>query len=383
MKRVVVLFCAVALCPSLFACTARKSESAPKPAALALAPLVVEAVPVEVRAMPRVLTLPGNVIAERQSEVAANASGRVVSAPIERGQMVKVGEILVTVDSRAAGFSAAASSAQAQLADAQSLQAQEECARADRLHAQGAMAQSEYDRQKSQCRTQQFQANAARAQAGLNSKLAADAVIRAPFSGAVGERYVNVGEYLQPSTKVASVYVLDPVRVSISVPEPAIGLVRVGQTLELQVSAWPERTFPAVVEYVSPALRRETRDLILEARAENPDAALRPGMFATVLLTVGEERLPTVPLDSLVVDGTIKRIFLAREGRAFELVVQTGAIKDGRIAVLESLDEQTRVIQRPPPGLRDGASIKLKEAASAESASPARDALPSAKRAQN
>jgi membrane fusion protein, multidrug efflux system len=383
MNRAVVLSCAVALCPSLFACGPEPEAAASKPAAMALAPLSVRTVPVEIRAMPRVLTLPGNVIAERQSEVAANASGRVVSAAIERGQQVKAGETLVTVDSRAAGFSMAASNAQAQLADAQALQAQEDCARADRLHAQGAMAQSEYDRQKSQCQTQQFQANAARAQAGLNSKLAADAVIRAPFSGVVGERYVNVGEYLQPSTRVASIYVLDPVRVSISVPESGIGQVRLGQTLDLHVAAWPDRTFPAVVEYVSPALRPQTRDLILEARAENPESALRPGMFATVELAVGEERLPTVPVDALVVDGTIKRIFLAREDRAFELVVQTGAQRDGRIAVLEPLDEQTQVIARPPPGLRDGAAIKVNETASAHNAPPERAAVPAAKRAQN
>ena len=172
MNRAVVLSCAVALSPSLFACGPKPEAAASKPAAMALAPLAVQTVPVEVRAMPRVLTLPGNVIADRQSEVAANVSGRVVSAAIERGQQVKAGETLVTVDSKAAGFSMAASNAQAQLADAQALQAKEDCARADRLHGQGAMAQAEYDRQKSQCQTQQFQANAARAQADLNAKLA-------------------------------------------------------------------------------------------------------------------------------------------------------------------------------------------------------------------
>jgi membrane fusion protein, multidrug efflux system len=372
MNRVAVSLAILLGVASLFtvtACGGSEPAAQVKQGSQALPALTVEAAAVEIRSMPRVLTLPGNIIADRQSEVAANVAGRVVSAPIERGQEVKLGETLVVVDSKIAGFSVAAATAQAQLAETQALQAQEDCARADRLHDQGAMAQSEYDRQKSQCKSQQLQANAARAQAGMNSRMAADTTIRAPFTGAIGERYVNVGEYLQPSTKVASIYVLDPVRVSISVPEAAIGMVRVGQTLNVAVSAWSGRLFPAVVEYVSPALRRDTRDLIIEARAQNPDAALRPGMFASVQLAVGEESLPTVPEDALVIDGTVKRIFLAREGRAFELVVQTGATKDGRVAVLEPLDASTRVIRHPPAGLRDGAAISLGSAVSA-SATP-------------
>lgn len=365
----VVLASLVASLGALSAC--HGADAAPPPdktRSNALPPLAVEATPIEIRRMPKVLTVAGNVVADRQSEVAADVAGRVVAAPIERGQQVKLGETLATVDSRAAGFSVAAATAQAQLADTQAQQGQQDCDRADRLHGQGAMSQSEYDRAKTQCKAQQLQANAARAQAGLNSKLAADSAIRAPFAGVVGERYVNVGEYLQASTKVASIYVLDPVRVGISIPEAAVGLVKVGQTLNVRVSAWPERVFPAVVEFVSPALRSATRDLIIEARAQNGDGSLRPGMFASADLAVGEEPLPSVPQDAVVVDGTVKRIFLVRENRAFELVVQTGASKDGWVAVLEALDGGSRVIRHPPPGLRDGAAVNVSGPASASAA---------------
>jgi hypothetical protein len=82
-------------------------------------------------------------------------------------------------------------------------------------------------------------------------------------------------------------------------------------------------------------------------------------MFAMVELAVGEERVPTVPEDALITEGTVKKIYLAREGKAFELVVRTGIKKDGRVAVLETLDAKDRVIRRPPPGLRDGAAITI------------------------
>jgi membrane fusion protein (multidrug efflux system) len=343
----------------------KQSTQAPLPAKTpekALPPINVELGKVEVRGMPKLMTLLGNVVADRQSEVAANVAGRVVLAPIERGQSVKVGETLVMVDSKAAHLSASAAAAQAELADTQSTQGRQDCARAERLYAQGAIGQAEYDRQHTQCKAQDLQASAARAQAGLSSKLAADAIVRAPFSGVVGERYVNAGEYVQANTRVASMYSLDPVRITISVPERGVGLVRKGLSLDVRVSAWPDRVFSATIEYVSPALRTLQRDLLVEAKAPNPDGALRAGMFATVDLSLGEENVATVPADAIVAEGDVRRLFLVRQGRAFELVVRTGITRDQRTAVYEDLERDTPVIRRPPANLRDGSAITTAEA---------------------
>jgi membrane fusion protein (multidrug efflux system) len=336
-----------------------RSESAERATPAAPPPAVkVTTARVEIRKMPKYLTLTGSVIADRQSDVAANVAGRILKAPIEPGQAVKKGQILAVVDARGAVFSASAAAAQAKVADEQQKLAQADCARADALWAKGAASRQEYDRLKTQCAAQGFQASAARANAGLAEKQLGDTTIRAPFDGTVGERFVNVGEYVQAQTKVASLYRIDPVRVQISVPEAATPLVKQGQTLAVQVAAWGERVFPATVKYVAPALRAQTRDLLIEAVAANHDAALKPGMFATVQLVVGEESLPTVPAAALLVDGTTRRLFLARGGQALEMVVRTGAKKDGRVAVMEPLGADDQVIVQPPPGLRDGSSIR-------------------------
>ncbi len=340
---------------------AEPPAAATKPAEKALPPVAVEVGKVELRDMPKLATLLGNVAADRQSEVAANVSGRVLLAPIERGQRVKAGETLIMVDSKAASLSASAAAAQSELADTQSTQAREDCARVERLFAQGAVGQAEYDRQHTQCKAQDLQASAARAQAGLSSKLAADAIVRAPFSGVIGERYVNAGEYVQASTRVASMYSLDPVRITVSVPERAVSLVRAGLGVNVQVSAWPDRIFPATVEYVSPALRTLQRDLLVEAKAPNPDGALRPGMFATVQVSMGEEKVATVPADSVLAEGDVRRIFLAREGHAFEMVVRTGVTRDQRVAVYEELAPDTLVVRRAPASLRDGMAVTTSE----------------------
>jgi membrane fusion protein, multidrug efflux system len=344
----------------LAGCKKPPAEGTPdtKPIAAPVRPVKVELGDVETKKMPKYLTLTGSVFADRASEVAANVAGRVSGTYVERGQPVKVGQMIARVDAKAAGFQALAAQSQSQAADTQVEQAKQDCARADTLFAQGALPKAEYERQKTMCTSQLYSANAARAQADLAGKLAGDTIIRAPIDGIIGERYVNVGEYVMPSARVASVFSVDPVRISISVPEPVVGQVHEGQSLAIHVSAYPDRSFPAVVRFVSPTLRPNTRDLIVEAFAENADHSLRPGMFATVELLAGEEDQPTVPASSVRADGTVRRIYLAREGSAYELVVQTGVEKDGRIAVLEALTNGDKVILKPPPGLRDGTVIE-------------------------
>jgi membrane fusion protein, multidrug efflux system len=360
-----VAFVVISLLGALPLAACKKPEPpAAKAAEKASPPVEVQTGKVERRKMPNVVTLLGNVGPDRQSEVAANVVGRVVLAPIERGQTVKAGETLALVDSKAANLSASAATSQAELAETQSRQAHSDCERSDQLLAQGAIGQAEFDRQRSQCKAQEFQANAARAQAELSAKLASDAVIRAPFTGVIGERYVNAGEYVQANTKIASMYSTDPVRITISVPERGVSLVRSGVTLNIQVSAYPDRLFPATVQYVSPALRTVQRDLLVEAKAPNSDGALRPGMFATVQASLGDEQVSTVPDDAIRVEGDVRRLFLAQDDRAFELVVRTGISRDGRTVIYEDLAEGTAVIRQPTPGLRDGDPIHLGATAS-------------------
>lgn len=351
----------LALCLSalLGAAACRKHEGGEeKPAAAPPPPVRVETDAVTIKRMPRYLTLTGSVIADRQSDVAANVAGRLTVANMERGQRVRKGQVLATVDARAASLSAAAASAQERVVEAQQLQARADCERAETLWAKQAISRQDYDRLRTQCAAQSFSVNAARANAQLAGKQLGDTSIRAPFDGVIGERYVNTGEYVQPQTKVASVVRVSPVRVQISVPETAVPLVKQGDTLSVQVAAYGDRLFPAAVRYVAPALRPQTRDLIVEAVADNEDGALRPGMFATVQLRVGEEDQPTVPQSALRSEGTTKRIFLAREGQAWEVVVRTGAQEGGRVAILEALTPDQRVIIKPPPGLHDGSSVQ-------------------------
>ncbi len=343
---------------ALFVACKKPSEQAEKKVLVPVAAVDVQTSTVEMKSMPKYLTLTGTVSADRQSEIAANVSGRVTATYVERGMPVKQGQVIAVVDSRAAGLQAAAANAQSQAAQTQVSLARQECERADTLFNQGAIPKAEYDRLKTQCTAQLYQANAAQANADLAGKLAGDTVIRAPMDGIVGERYVNVGEYVQPPSRVASVFSINTVRVSIAVPEQAVSMVQVGQSLDVTVSSWPDQKFPATIRFVSPNLRANTRDLLVEGTVANPEAKLRPGMFAVVKLVVAESEQPTVPEAAVRREGSVKRIFLARDKLAYELVVRTGEVKDGRVAILDALKVGERVVVNPPATLFDGSAVK-------------------------
>jgi membrane fusion protein (multidrug efflux system) len=195
--------------------------------------------------MPEYLVLTGTLRASEESDVAADASGKVTATLVERGQRVKKGDTLAVLDARGASLTASALAAQTNLAKVQLEEAQRECERVKHLFQTGAISQAEYDRTNSQCGANTFAAAAAQAQQQSAQKLVGDAIIRAPFSGVVGERAVNVGQYVQPSTKVVSLYAPDPLRLELTVPEANVGALKADMPVKFTVQTFGDETFDA------------------------------------------------------------------------------------------------------------------------------------------
>lgn len=307
--------------------------------------------------MPSELVMTGTLVADRQSDLAANASGRVLSTHIERGQRVTAGEVVMRLDARLAQFSAKAAKAQSKVAKANLELAALECGRVDRLLASGTISQAEYDRTKSQCASSQSSVSAAESQAALASVQAGDSVVKAPFTGIVAERYIDVGEYVLPQTRVISLVSVDPIRVQLAVPEAEVSKVVHGQTVSFEVIGFA-KPFTAEVEYMSPSLRETTRDLVVEAVAPNPDGALKPGMFATVRLGTGDVERLVVPTSAIgEVDGR-PMVWVVREGRAVVQFVRVGAARGDRTALLSGVVETDTVVSDPPDDLVDGTRVE-------------------------
>lgn len=323
-----------------------------------LAPIDVQTATIATAAMPTHIQLTGSILADRQVQVAADVNGVVVATRVERGQQVRKGDVIAVVDTRVSQLSAKANSAQAEAQSAQLAAAEADCKRADDLHSQGVISDSQYERSRAACEAQRQAVAAARAAADITQTNLGKTSIRAPFDGIVGERMVEVGAFVSSASPVATLYAAGGLRVRFPVPEFHISGVEIGRRVEVVVSSQPDRRFPGTVQYVSGALREATRDLVVEAVLDQPDPALRPGMFARVDLETGEQSVAVVPASAIRAEGTVHRLFLVREGRAFEQVVRVGSTRDGQTAVLTDVAAGDVVVVSPPESLRDGQKVE-------------------------
>lgn len=333
------------------------SNAAPKSHAEPTAKVTVSATNVTARAMPRVLVLTGTLVANRESAVAADGIGKVLSTHVERGDFVKSGAVLARLDGRTAALTRAEAEAQAAVARSQRENAKTECARAETLFSQNAISRAEYDRLHTSCESATFSADAAVARQKLTEKALGDSVIRAPFSGLVVERSVSVGEYVNPGKTVITLVEVDPLRLELTVPETAVSAISEGSDVSFSVAAYPGTTFNAKVRYVGPVVRRSSRDLVVEALVDNAAGKLRPGMFATSNLNVGERNVPTIPESALTGLATSPRAFVIKNGALEERVVQAGDRHDGNVAILKGLSVGEQVVSKASADLRDGLKV--------------------------
>lgn len=353
----ILVFTALPLLAAVVAVSGCKPKSAEASAdsSAEAAPIAVQSAAVSEVEVPAILRLTGTLRGDRETDLAANAVGRVLSTSVERGEQIKPGQVLAKLDVRAASLSAAEARAQAESARAQEDTAKKECERYEQLKAKGVVSDLEYDRATAQCRTLPLSAEAASARANLAAQNVGDGVVRAPFAGVVTERYVEVGQYVRQDSRVVTIVSADPLRLQFAVPESEVAKVEQGAAVSFRVAAYPNRTFTAQVRFVSGALRASTRDLIVEALVPNPDRALKPGMFADLELAVGKRKLPAIPKQAVTYHDNKAHAFFVIDGRLEERVIALGpeagafvSVQDGarpgeRVALGQNLTNGARV----------------------------------------
>jgi len=192
----------------------------------------------------------------------------------------------------------------------------------------------------------------------LARKALADTVVRAPFDGIVGQRLVSIGDYVTRGTKVATVVRANPLRVELTVPEQFVSEVAPGRPVLLQVDAYRDRTFTGQVRYVSPALRADSRALMVEAVVPNPAGELKPGFFATAQIEQAQHK-PGVLVPSAVVQvvsGT-SRVFVLKGDRVEERIITTGQTVGDLIEVTSGLKKGETIATTSLGQLVDGALV--------------------------
>jgi membrane fusion protein (multidrug efflux system) len=308
--------------------------------------------------VPRFLTLTGSLSAYEDSDVAAGAMGKVMSVHVERGSVVKKGDVLVKLDSRSAAASLEEARAQLALAKSQQALADAECARNQKLFEGGTVSTADHDRAQAQCRNAAAQAAATTARMTLLEISATDATIRAPFDGVVAERAVSVGEYVRQDSKVVTLVALDPLRLELTVPESSAAFLQKDQLVEFTLTAAPGVVHKTKVSFVGAGLRRGTRDLVVEALVPNKDRALLPGQFATAKVQLGDQQLPVVPRTAVLSDGARRKLFVVSDGRLEERIVQVSESAADSLGVMAGVRVGERVVAVAREDLRDGQKLQ-------------------------
>jgi RND family efflux transporter MFP subunit len=368
-----VLIAALALTAS--ACGRGASTEAPPPAPAAIA-VTVATVKSEDQAV--TLEATGSFEADEASDVAPDSSGRVVATPVDVGQFVREGAVLVRLQGTDAGLRldearAAVSRAEAnlKLAESQNALAQTTAQRYASLLGTGDVSTTVADQARTSAETSVQNVNTARAtvaqaraQLALAEKAVADVAVVAPFAGFISQRRVSLGEYVQPSTAVVTLLKIDPLRLQLTIPGVQAGLVRVGQTVRATVDAFPGQTFTGRISAVNPAISAESRSFRAEARVPNPEALLKPGMFAVATVDQGRTmRTMLVPARAVIDDANTNshRVYVIdKENRARLRVVQLAARDVGdEIRILSGLQEADRVATSSLAQLYEGAEVKV------------------------
>jgi membrane fusion protein (multidrug efflux system) len=219
----------------------------------------------------------------------------------------------------------------------------------------------------------------------------AQKTIRSPVSGRLGIRKVERGQYVSPGMTLVTVQALDPMRADFPMPEQAIGKLRVGQLIEIAVDAYPGKVFRGTIESLDARVAQDTRTLLVRGSLPNPQRQLLPGMFANVMVLVGEPRpVVTVPRtavtyslygDSLYVvkpaepsdkdkdkdKGTGGQAAASTAGGDRKLIaerrfVKTGQARDDRVAIISGIRAGDEVVTTGQLKLNPGAAIRVDNA---------------------
>jgi membrane fusion protein (multidrug efflux system) len=323
-------------------------------ASFQMPPEAVTTVTARLEPWPATLDAIGTVQAVRGVTVSADLPGVVEAILFESGQSVRAGEVLVRLDSRQERAQLAAAEAQRDLAKL-SLE------RARGLVAQGILAQAELDRAAAEHK--QAEARVGEIAATIERKQ-----VRAPFSGVLGIRQVDLGQYLAGGAPIVPLQSLDPLHVDFSVPQQQVGRLRPGGAIAVSLDGAPGLT-PGEINALDSVVDEATRNVRVQATIANPDGRLRPGMFVQVQARMGQQK-PVVALpasaisyapygDSVYVVTELEGQGGARYKGVRQQFVKLGPARGDQVAVLEGLEAGAEVVSSGAFKLRNGAAVQV------------------------
>jgi membrane fusion protein, multidrug efflux system len=297
----------------------------------------------------------GTVTAVQGVTVSADLPGIVEKISFDSGRMVSKGDLLVKLDTSQEEAQLAAAEAQRNLSRLN-------LERMKGLHQGGVISQSEYDRVMAEA--QQSDARVGEIRATIARK-----TIRAPFSGLLGIRQVNLGQFLNGGAPIVPLQSLRPVYVNFAVPQGEMGRLRPGTAVQLKLEGGSEVLATGRITAVDSVVDPATRNVQIQATFDNADGRLRPGMFVEAQVVMGASQvvmaLPASAVsyapygDSVFVVEDVK----GPDGKTFRGVrqqfVKLGGSRGDQVAVLSGLKPGEEVVTSGVFKLRNGAAVQV------------------------
>ena len=355
-KRMVLMLSVMAvLLTALGFIKFKQVESAVHAAAFQPPPEAVTSVVAQQEQWPATTNIIGTVEAVHGVTVSADLPGIVERINFDSGKYVRQGEVLVELDTRQERAQLAALEAQRDLA-------QVNFRRTQQLVDQGVISRQEYDQATAQQKA--TEANVAETRATIERK-----TIRAPFSGILGIRKVNLGQYLAAGSAVVPLQSLNPIYVDFGVPQQDAGQVRVGRTLRVTSEDLAGQAWTGRVTALDSVVDQATRNVQVQATLSNPEGKLQPGMFVQVEVVVGASRSAiTLPASAISYAPYGDSVFIISDlkdpkGNTYRGVrqqfVKVQGSRGDQVAVISGVKPGDEVVTSGVFKLRNGAAVQV------------------------
>lgn len=319
----------------------------------------------EPRTLSEEIRASGDLEARFHTEIAAEVGGRVTELSVDEGGRVDEGAVVIEIDPERHELDLAAARARLAQARAERRNQSSKTRRIRELRSQSVSSIQQLEEAETMLALAESSVRAEEAAVGVAERAVRESSVAAPFAGLVARRSVELGEYVQPGRSLFELVALSPLEAIFSLTELDTERVRVGQRVEIQVGAFPNRLFQGRVSFVAPTVDPATRTLRIKAEVDNDDGLLRPGLFARVSLGVAErENVLMVPAEALIqrVGGvSIYRVTAGgAEGQVERVAVQVGASDGDYVEVRGPIRPGDRIVRRGHGGLANGMTVAIR-----------------------
>jgi len=292
-----------------------------------------------------VIDVTGTIDANEKVSLISETAGNITGIYFTEGSKVEKGQLLVKVYNQ--DLVASLKQNQYQVALSKQTEYRDKI-----LLNKEAVSQEEYD-------TSLSALNALKAQGDVIKAQIAKTEIRAPFSGIIGLRNVSPGGYLSPTTAIASLVNIDPAKITFSIPEKYLSLIRQGSKINFTIASSKE-LFTAVVYAIEPAIDLASRTITVRAKAANSQMLLRAGGFAKINFMLDQTpKTILVPTECVIPDIKSSKVYVYENGFAVAKMVKTDTRTDTQIEVTEGLKAGDSIVVSGIIQMRPKAPLKI------------------------